>query len=143
MSYETLRWMMVAHIFGFTIWIGAMLALANTLGTHVTSDAAAGGALVDVERKLAITMDVGACIAIVFGMIMLFGIEPSPLHQGGWMHMKLTAVLAVLGLHGFLRVKVKKFKKGETPSVPTWIVPAIALLLLAIVIFVIVKPTAK
>lgn len=143
MSYETLRWIMVAHIFGFTMWIGAMLALANTLATHVTSDVAAGSALVNVERKLAITMDVGAFVAIVFGLIMLFGIEPSPLQQGGWMHMKLTAVLAVLGLHGFLRVKVKRFKKSEIPSVPAWIVPAIQLLLLAIVIFVIVRPTAR
>ena len=88
-------------------------------------------------------MELGAVIALVFGIYMLVRIEPSVLKQP-WMHIKLTVVvLAILGAHGFLRVALKKARNGATQGISGIVGPVVMIAAAAIVILAIVRPLAK
>jgi putative membrane protein len=144
MSPETYRWLLVAHIFGFMMWTGSLIGTIHVLMAHGEADEAGKRPLGGLAERLALVMDIGAGIAIAFGLAMLLS---SPgralLKSGGWMHMKLTAVAVLIGVHGFVRVAGKKIERGETRTLPAWLVPALQLLILAILVFVVVRPTAK
>ena len=60
-----------------------------------------------------------------------------------WMHAKLTLVAVVIGLHGYLKVKAKRARKGEAfTAPPVFVKPMLTLLATGIVIFVITKVPA-
>ena len=98
-------------------------------------------ALAKLAKKAALFMDIGATFAIVFGLLMIFGIEGgTALVKHPSMHIKLTLVgLGVLGCHGFLRVKLKRLTQGQG-GLPGFFPPLIMLLGLAIIILAVVKP---
>jgi putative membrane protein len=145
MSAETIRWLNVGHIFGFVVWTGMLLAVMHALSAHARASDAARPALVELERRLALAMDIGATVAILFGVLKIVGPPAGTaiFKNGGYMHMKLTAVVVLIGLHGFVRARVGKLRRGQPAPIPSWLVPAAHLLVLAIIIFVVVKPTAK
>jgi putative membrane protein len=63
--------------------------------------------------------------------------------SGGWLHAKLSAVLVMSGLHGYLAGAVRRFAedRNEKPARHWRIVNEVpTLLLIAIVVLVIVKP---
>lgn len=96
---------------------------------HAQAPSAAHDKLILMERSLAMVMDLGATLAIGCGIAMAVGHGGShPTSNlfkapgAGWFHIKLTlVVLTILSTHGMLRAKVKKFSRGETPSVPHWV----------------------
>jgi uncharacterized membrane protein len=76
------------------------------------------------ERKLALVMDLGAAVAIGFGLWLALRHTPNEFKQGAWLHVKLTAVVVgVLSTHGIARVKIKKFRTGDARPLPpvVWI----------------------
>jgi putative membrane protein len=126
------------HVIGALMWIGSLFALTAFLEAVAGEPEAAPKArLVKHLRQAAIVPDIGATIAIVFGMHWLFKFK---LHQMPYMHIKLTLVAVVIGLHGYLKMKAKKAKQGEafTPP-PVFIKPMLTLTALGIVLFVISK----
>jgi len=126
------------HVVGALMWIGSLFALAAFLEAFAAEpDAAARQRLLKFLRQAAIVPDVGATIAIVFGLHWLFKFK---LYQMPYMHIKLALVAGVIGVHGYLKMKAKKARKGETFNAPpVFFKPIITLLALGIILFVIEK----
>jgi protoporphyrinogen IX oxidase len=140
MSPELVPWFLAVHVVGFVFWVGGMTSALQLTAAHASAESGCQKAFVPVEKRLALLMDIGATLAIVAGLALLFGITPSPLTAGGWMHIKLTAAVALIGLHGYTRVRIKKLGRGEVSPLPGWVLPTQALLVVAIVIMVMVRP---
>ena len=126
------------HVFGAFIWIGGLFALAAFLDAFAAeTDPAARGRLSKFLRQASIVPDVGATIAIVFGAHWLFRFK---LYQMPYMHIKLTLVVVVIGLHGYFKVKAKKARKGEAFTAPPAAMKMLlSLTALGIILFVVSK----
>jgi uncharacterized membrane protein len=126
------------HVFGAFIWIGGLFALAAFLDAFgAETDPAARGRMTKFLRQAAIVPDVGATIAIVFGLHWLFRFK---LYQMPYMHIKLTLVAVVIGLHGYLKMKAKKARKGEAFTAPPVAMKLLlSLTALGIILFVVSK----
>jgi len=126
------------HVVGALMWIGSLFALTAFLeAVAAEPDAAPRTRLLKFLRQAAIVPDIGATIAIVFGLHWLFKFK---VYQMPYMHIKLALVAGVIGVHGYLKMKAKKARKGEafTPP-PVAMKPLLSLLALGIVLFVIAK----
>lgn len=86
-------------------------------------------------------MDLGATLAMVCGFSMAFGLVPNSFKTGGWLHIKLTIVVVVLlGIHGFTRAQVKRFRNGAVRGLPRAL-PYIVLAAAAVVVVLGAHPT--
>jgi putative membrane protein len=139
LSLETLRWVLAAHIVGFAIWIGSMFGTLHLLFAHAGAVGETRAVLSGLEKRTAMAMDIGAALAIVTGVLMLAGIEPSPF-AATWMKLKLALAAGLIGLHGFLRVKVKKFGQGDQRALPGALQGLLPALFIAVVVLAIVRP---
>jgi uncharacterized membrane protein len=126
------------HVLGALMWIGSLFALAFILEAYAAEpDAAAKGRLAKFVRQAAIVPDIGATVAIVFGLHWLFKFK---LYQMPYMHIKLALVAVVIGMHGFLKVKAKRVRKGEAMTAPPMVLkPMLSLTAALIILFVISK----
>ena len=94
-----------------------------------------------MERKLFMIMTIGAVAAIGFGVAML-ALAPDYLLMR-WLHVKLTLVLVLVGYHGACFALLQQFAADRNSHSERWYrlfneLPAV--LLIAIVILVVVKP---
>jgi putative membrane protein len=92
-------------------------------------------------RLLKLIINPAMIAAFILGGLMLW-LNP-PLLQEPWMHVKLTCVLLMAGVHGFLAKTVKTFKRDENtrhPKFYRWLNEAPTLLMVIIVIMVVVRP---
>lgn len=141
MDATTINWLTAGHIFAFLTWVGSLTGLSFMLKQHAKAAEAARADFIALEKGTAIAMDIGALIALILGSILLIKVQPSLLKgQGGFMHAKLTLVVVLLGLHGMQRVRVGKYKRGEVTPEPGWIIPAIEFSVIAIIVFIVVRP---
>lgn len=126
MSQDAYNWLRVGHVIGFVFWIGGLLTVLQLLRVHGAVEGAARDVLARHERKMAIVMDLGATLTIVCGLVTSLGGTTNYFTTGAWLHIKLTIVaLVILGLHGWARVQVKRFRKGRVrplPRAPTYLV---------------------
>ena len=138
--YAGSRWVLAAHLIGVFFWIGALMAVYWIQRLHAHAPKDVRDQLTLMERSLALMMDLSAALAIGGGIAML--VHPYNLFalpKMGWLHAKLAVVvLGILPVHGMIRARVKKFSRGENPSVPQW---QWSLLLLAIVVITILVTT--
>lgn len=132
--------MRVGHTFGFIMWTGTMVGLLNMLREHGTAADGERPVLERMEKKVALFMDIGATLTILFGIIQMVGLDFAMFRGGGYFHAKMTLVLVLLGIHGFVRVKVKKYGRGEVAPVPTVVLVAQELVVIAILIVAVVRP---
>jgi uncharacterized membrane protein len=140
MSANAIAWLRVFHLFGVMTWVGTMMSLFYILDAHARAEMGARPAFHQLERVSAIAMDIGATIAIACGVILLVQ-EPFLLKGHGFMHAKLALVAVVfLGGHGFLRVKVRKFRESHFKPLPPGLPQLVSLALLGILVLVLVKP---
>ena len=125
------------HVFGVILWVGGLLAVALFLAAaRAQPDVGARARVAAFARKAAMIPDIGATLAIVFGLHWLFRFK---LYTLPYMHIKLTLVVFLIALHGFLRVKTKRMAQGGETSLPPavpWLLGALAL---GIVIVVMLK----
>jgi putative membrane protein len=136
-------WLKTLHILAVISWMAAMLYLPRLMVYH--ADAAVGSATSEtfkvMERRLLKGIATPAMIATwVFGLWLAY---EGGFFSSGWLHAKLTLVLVLSGIHGFLAGAVRKFAEDRnTRSARTWRilneVPAV--LLVFIVILVVFKP---
>jgi putative membrane protein len=130
MEPDTYNWLRVGHVLGFVLWIGGMVALLQLLRVHGAVEGAARDVLARHERKVAVMMDVGATLTMVCGFVTALGGTVNYFKTGAWLHIKLTLVaLVIIGVHGWSRAQVRKFRNGEVRPVSpaiTWIVLAAA-----------------
>lgn len=122
MTHRTDELLRALHLTGDFLWIAGLVAVLALLQAVPRVDEKSRDALLRVGMRLAIVMDVGALLAIGFGLYLALAHVPSEFKNGGWLHIKLTAVvLGVLSTHGIARAKLKKFRKGDLKPVPSWV----------------------
>jgi uncharacterized membrane protein len=124
------------HVIGALMWIGSLFALMAFLEAFATEpEPAPRQRLLKHLRQAAIVPDVGATLAIVFGLHWLFKFD---LYKAHYMHPKLALVVVVIGLHAYLKRKVGRAKRGETITAPPLALkPMLTLTATGIVVFVI------
>ena len=131
-------WVLAAHLIGVFLWIGGLMSIYWIQRLHAHAPKDSWDKLTAMERSLALTTDIAAAAAIGTGIVMLF--HPQNMFQlpkMGWLHAKLAiVVLGILPLHGMMRARVKKFSRGEMPSVPQWQWSLLLACLVAIIILV-------
>jgi putative membrane protein len=128
MEPDTYNWLRVGHVLGFVLWIGGMMAVLQLLRAHGAVEGAARDVLARQERKMAVVMDVGATLTMVCGFVTALGGTTNYFKTGAWLHIKLTLVaLVIIGVHGWTRAQVRRFRKGQVRPVS----PVIMLVVLA------------
>ena len=105
---------LVAHIFGVLFWVGGLLATSMALTRHTQETSTeARQALARLERiYLRGLADPGALLTILAG-ISLIMTKPSYYLHAPWLHIKLTFVLLLIGLHGMVAIRTKAFAAGR------------------------------
>jgi len=145
-------WLKAFHIVGVVSWFAGLLYLPRLFVYHAQIQGAQnpGGAIDDdagnarfkiMERKLFMIMTIGAVAAIGFGVAML-AVAPDYLLMR-WLHVKLALVLVLVGYHGACFALLQQFAADRNAHSQRWFRlfnEAPALLLIAIVILVVVKP---
>jgi uncharacterized membrane protein len=134
------RLFLAFHVFGAFMWIGGLFQLALLLGAvKQEPDGAAKKRLLTFTRKAARIPDIGATLAILFGAHWLFKYQ---LYKMPYMHIKLTMVLIVFGMHGYLRVQTKRAAERGDANLPGFVEPLLVLLTLGIMAVVLIKSFA-
>lgn len=142
-SEEAYNWIKAFHVIAVISWMAGMLYLPRLFVYH--ADTQKGSAQSEtfkvMERRLLRAIINPAMIASwVFGLWLAwkgFGF------QGGWLHGKIAAVVAMSGVHGYLSGAVRRFAEDRnTKPARHWrIVNEVpTVLMIVIVILVIVKP---
>lgn len=138
-------WLKAFHVISVISWMAGMLYLPRLYVYHADADKGSelSETLKIMERKLLrIIINPAMAFSWLFGLTMIFA-DPAILSSGGWLHVKLTAVLLLQVFHAFLSRWRKVFLKDQNRhsaafyrkinEIPT-------LLMILIVIMVIVKP---
>ena len=140
-------WLKAFHIVGVVSWFAALLYLPRLFVYHAqiqngTIDDTAGNARFKVmERKLFGIMTIAAVIAIAFGISMLAASPDYLLMR--WLQVKLLLVFCLVAYHGACFALLQQFAADRNDRSERWyrvFNEAPALLLIAIVILVVVKP---
>jgi uncharacterized membrane protein len=131
------RLFLALHLFGAFMWVGGLLQLALLLdGVKQEPDPAAKKRAAAFARKAAMLPDIGATLAILFGTHRLFKYE---LYTMPYMHIKLTLLLIVFGMHGYLRVQTKRAVERGDSAAKSFATPLLALVTFGIMASVLVK----
>lgn len=142
-----MMWLKAFHIVGVVSWFAGLLYLPRLFVYHaqiqqgVIDDPAGNARFKIMERKLFVIMTIGALLAAGFGVAMLLMADAYLLMR--WMHVKLALVMVLIGYHGACLALLQQFAADRNARSEKWYrvfneVPA--LLLVAIVILVTVKP---
>lgn len=140
---EAYVWIKAIHVIAVISWMAAMLYLPRLFIYHC--DATAGSELSETLkvmewRLLRIIMNPAMILTWVLGLWMAW---QAGWFSAGWFHAKLAAVLVLSGIHGHFSAAVRKFAAdANQKSARYWRImnEAPAVLMIAIVILVIVKP---
>jgi putative membrane protein len=106
--------LLVGHVFGLVFWVSGLLVTSMALTRH-TQEASADArqALARLERIfLRGLADPGALLTILAGG----GLISTNSHyylRAPWLHIKLTFVLLLIGLHGIVAMRTKAFATGR------------------------------
>jgi putative membrane protein len=139
----SLLWFKAFHIIFVVTWFAGLFYLPRLFVYHAeTNEPAMRAQLKVMERRLMMITHVGGALALVFGIATLSQV-PGYLQQG-WLHAKLTLVVCLIAYHAYLvRLKIA-FAQDRILHSSRWLRlfnEAPALLLIAIVILVVVKPS--
>jgi len=142
MSYE---WLKALHVISVIAWMAGLLYLPRLFVYH--ADAKPGSELSEtlkiMERRLLRRIINPAMISTFIFGIWMVTINPQIMHEH-FMHAKLGLVLVMMGIHGFLvRCRRRFAEDRNTHSALFYRVlnEAPAMLIIAIVILIIIKPT--
>ncbi len=108
------NWFKALHIIAVISWMAGMLYLPRLFVYHVGADKGSelSETLKTMERKLLkFIMNPAMILAWVFGALMLAG--NTGLMQQPWMHMKLTAIIAMTVIHIVFGRWRKGFERDE------------------------------
>ncbi|MBI1215741.1 MAG: protoporphyrinogen oxidase HemJ [Alphaproteobacteria bacterium] len=138
------NWVKALHIIAVISWMAGMLYLPRLFVYHADADKGSelSETLKIMERKLLrVIINPAMGATWLFGIFLVLG-NPAVLTQG-WFHVKLTAVLLLSGVHGFLAKTRKVFLKDENKRPAKFyriLNEAPTVLMILIVIMVVVKP---
>jgi protoporphyrinogen IX oxidase len=142
-----MMWLKAFHVIGVVSWFAGLLYLPRLFVYHaqiqngVVDDLAGNARFKIMERKLFAIMTIGALLAAGFGVAML-AVAPDYLLMR-WLQVKLALVLILIAYHGACFALLQQFAADRNGRPERWYrifneVPA--LLLVAVVILVVVKP---
>jgi putative membrane protein len=139
-------WLKSFHIVFVVAWFAGLFYLPRLFIYHRdVRDAEGHERSATMERRLLGITNIAALLALGFGVALLLwwrSHAPDYLRQG-WLHAKLALVVLLIGYHHYCARLVRAFRdRSEVPG-STWLrwfneVPA--LLLIAIVVLVVVRP---
>jgi putative membrane protein len=136
-------WLKAFHVVFVVTWFAGLFYLPRLFVYHaLATDAIGRERFVVMERRLFVIMSIGAVLAIVLGLAMMLR---QPAYLGlDWMHVKLALVVLLVGFHFWCRSLMRDLASGERIRSQRWYrwfneVPG--LLLIAIVILAVVKPS--
>jgi putative membrane protein len=135
-------WIKAFHVIAVISWMAGMLYLPRLFVYH--ADAAPGSDKSETfkvmeRRLLQAIINPAMLVTWVLGLWMAWQLG----FQGGWLHAKLTAVLLLSGVHGYLSASVRRFAEDKNVKASRhWrIVNEVpTVLMIIIVILVVVKP---
>jgi putative membrane protein len=136
-------WLKAFHVVFLVTWFAGLFYLPRLFVYHVSaSDAVSRERFVVMERRLFVMTTIGAVFTLLFGMLMVL-MAPGYMAQA-WLHAKLTLVLLVIGYQVWCLLLMQALRDGRNQHSQRWYrlfneVPA--LLLIAIVILAVVKPS--
>lgn len=137
-------WLKAFHVVAVVTWFAGLFYLPRLFVYHAaTSDAPGRERFKVMEAKLyRIIMRPSMIATLVFGIWILV-LGWSAFSASGWLWLKLTGVVALLGYHHYCGRLIRVFAKDELPHGERFLrifneIPA--LLLIGIVILVVVKP---
>jgi uncharacterized membrane protein len=109
----------VIHFLGLTAWLGGLLAAGLLLRAKASA------------RAAAIIADAGATFTILSGIYnaITFSAFSQP-----WLHIKLTLVAALLGLHVAMRLRVRR-ADGSSAAAMVVVMGILAALIICVVVF--------
>ena len=136
-------WIKALHVIAVISWMAGMLYLPRLFVYH--ADAVPGSEKAETfkvmeRRLLRAIINPAMIVTWVLGLWLAwrgFGFS------GGWLHAKITAVLLLSGVHGYLSASVRRFAEDRNiKAARHWrIVNAVpTVLMIVIVILVVVKP---
>jgi putative membrane protein len=140
-------WLKAFHIVGVVSWFAGLLYLPRLFVYHAqiqngaVEDVAGNARFKIMERKLFGIMTVAAALAIAFGVWMLAVVPDYLLMR--WLHVKLALVFLLVAYHGACFALLQQFAADRNARSERFFRifnEAPALLLIAIVILVVVKP---
>jgi protoporphyrinogen IX oxidase len=107
-------WLLVLHIFGFTLWISGLLMTSLVLLRHIgITDPEARSSLAGIEKlSLRALADPGASLAILAGILLILSNSSYYLHAR-WLHIKFIFVLLLIALHVIVGTRSKAFGAGR------------------------------
>lgn len=130
-------WPHALHVFGALVWFAGTMTAIHVL---VARERAPEVDFSKLEGGVGRVMDTGATMILVTGIGLLLTDAGRALLSHGFMHAKLTVVVALLGLHGFVRASLGRARRGEARPIPGWLVPAAVLMFFAVVVLIEVRP---
>ncbi|MBV8854171.1 MAG: CopD family protein [Sinobacteraceae bacterium] len=136
-------WLKAFHIIFVVAWFAGLFYLPRLFVYHVDARDEIGRArFLVMEGRLFAIMSIGAVLAVLCGVSLVM-LAPGYL-QARWLHLKLALVLLLLGYHLWCWLLVRDFRHERARHSARWYrifneVPA--LLLIAIVLLAVVKPT--
>lgn len=135
-------WLKAFHIIFVVTWFAGLFYLPRLFVYHtVTTDPVSLERFVVMERRLFKIMTLGAILAAAFGLCMIVA-APGYL-RFGWLHAKLALVGLLIAFHIWCYPLMAKLRDGRNRHSERFFRlfnEAPALLLVAIVILVVVKP---
>lgn len=136
-------WAKAIHVIAVIAWMAGMLYLPRLFVYHSQCDAGSAQAAtfrVMERRLLRVIVNPAMMMTWAFGLYLAWkGFQFSP----GWLHVKIGLVVVLSGLHGYFAKHVRLFAEGRNEgSARHWrlLNEAPALLMIAIVVLVVVKP---
>jgi len=141
-STHAMLWIKALHVIFVISWFAGLLYLPRLFVYHteVVNEVEHNRFCVMEKRLYGITL-IGMIGTWVFG---LWSLMLTPVFmQMGWLHAKLLLVVMLSGYHGWLKTRVRAFATRKNDKSATFyrlINEVPALILVAVVILVIVKP---
>lgn len=135
-------WLKALHVAFMVTWFAGLFYLPRLFIYHSeAADDPSRSRFVIMERRLFIIMTIGAALAALFGILLLW-INPALL-QLAWFQLKLGLLAGLIVFHVRCRTWMKRLEAGNLPDDTRWLrwfneLPAI--FLLGIVTLAIVKP---
>jgi putative membrane protein len=140
--YLRMLWIKALHVVFVVTWFAGLFYLPRLFVYHVaTTDAAGRARFVVMERRLFVMTTIGGTLTVLFGLLMIM-MAPAYMAQG-WLHVKLTLVLLLIGYHLWCLPLMRALREERNTRSERWFrlfneVPSV--LLIAIVILAVVKP---
>lgn len=137
-------WVKAFHIIFMVAWYAGLLYLPRLFVYHaMTKDDAGHERFCVMERKLFVIMTIGATGALLFGLWLLVSYAWEAYASTWWLHVKLFLVAALFIFHAYCGKIMKDLRDRSSTHSDTffrWLNEFPALVLIAIVVLVVVKP---